>query len=75
MKKTIYIKLLNEGSIAYRPVNAIAYKENIYEIVSHEIYDPEDEEWEFLPGTLVIVEERNLNGLNVLIAIANVQSD
>jgi hypothetical protein len=72
MKKTIYIQLLNEGSIAYRPVSACAIKKNIYKVDGSECYNPEDEEWEFLPGTYVLVEEQNLSGEKVLVAIKNI---
>ncbi|WP_205529559.1 hypothetical protein [Taibaiella koreensis] len=69
MKKNIYIQLLEEGTKVYRPVQAIEIENNIYEVQGFEIYDPEDETWEFLPGTYVLVEEQNLDGVNVLVAI------
>ena len=65
----VYVKLLNEGSVAYRPVSAYIIKKNIYKIDGSECYNPEDEEWEFLPNTCVLVEEKNLSGENVLVAI------
>ncbi|WP_257667144.1 hypothetical protein [Parapedobacter tibetensis] len=69
MKKTIYIQLLGEGTIVYRPVPAIEIGENIFQLKGEEIYDPDDEEWEFLPGTKVRVEQKELEGENVLVAI------
>ena len=33
------------------------------------MYDPDDEKWEFCPGTKVIVEEKVLENESVLIAI------
>ncbi len=69
MKKNIYIQLLNEGTEVYRPVPAIKIKNNIYKLQGFDIYNPEDEIWEFSPGTYVQVEKRNLDGENVLIAI------
>ena len=69
MKKIIYVQLLNEGSVAYRPVSANEITENIYKIDGSECYNPEDEEWEFLPGTCVLVEKQNLSGGAVLVAI------
>ena len=69
MEKIIYIQLLNEGSVAYRPVPAIQIENNIYKVQGFEIYDSEDEEWEFLPGTRVFVEEQIRVGENVLVAI------
>lgn len=69
VKKIIYIQLLNEGSVVYRPVSAYEIQESIYKIDGSECYDPEDEEWEFLPGTYVLVKEQILEGENVLVAI------
>ena len=64
----IYVKLLNEGSIVYRPVPAKRVTENIYELEGYDIYDPEDEKWEFCPGTKVIVEQKVLEKESVLVA-------
>lgn len=69
MKKIIYVQLLNEGSVAYRPVSAYLIERSIYKIDGSECYNPEDEEWEFLPGMYVLVEEKKLNGENVLVAV------
>ena len=69
MDKIIYIQLLGEGSIAYRPVPAREIKNNIYKVGGVEIYDPEDELWEFPPGTYVLVEKQNRGGQNLLVAI------
>jgi len=69
MERIIYIQLLGEGTLVYRPVPAIEVGENIYQLKGEEIFDPEDEEWEFLPGTKVSVEQRELEGEKVLVAI------
>ena len=60
----IYIQLLNEGTDCYRPVRAVKLGniENAYKILEDNIYDREDEEWEFEPGTNVYVEEKTLFG-------------
>ncbi len=68
MKKTIYIQLLGEGTIVYRPVPAIEMGDDIYQVEGEEIYDPDDEEWEFLPGTEVRVEQKEFEGKKVLVA-------
>ena len=70
-KKIICVQLLNEGSVAYRPVSAYLIEKNIYKIDGSECYNPEDEEWEFLPGMYVLVEEKKLSGENVLVAVKN----
>ncbi len=69
MERTIYIKLLEEGTKVYRPVPAIEVKKNVYEIKGDNIYDPEDEIWEFKPGVHVVAEERELDGELVLVAV------
>jgi len=69
MERIIYIQLLDEGTKVYRPVPSCEIENNIYEVGGFEIYDPEDEVWEFLPGTYVLVEEQSLDEENVLVAI------
>ena len=69
MERIIYIQLLNEGSTAYRPVPAVEIESNIYKVLGSEMYDPADEEWEFLPGSYVLVEEQIKGNKNVLVAI------
>lgn len=70
MEKTIYIKLLGEGTVAYRPVRAIKVDKNIYLLKGEEIFDPDDEEWEFYPGTKVKVDRKILEGKKVLVAMS-----
>ncbi|HEY4196658.1 MAG TPA: hypothetical protein VGM63_14040 [Mucilaginibacter sp.] len=69
MVKTIYIKLLDEGVDVYRPVPAVEIEDNTFEIMGHDIYDPENEVWEFSPGTFVAVEKHNLNKEMALVAV------
>jgi len=72
MKETIYINLLEEGTTVYRPVEAIKLDDNIYQILGEDIYCPEDETWEFLPGEIVKAEYRKLSDGLFLVAIKNV---
>ena len=69
MDKKIYVQLLNEGTKVYRPIQAFEIETNVYKIVDNQIYDSDDEHWEFTPGTVVVVEEQNLEGEDVLIAV------
>ncbi len=69
MEQNIYIKLLREGTVVYRPVPAIKIKGDLYKIKGEKIYDPGDEEWEFSPGTIVFVQRKELEGGKVLVAI------
>jgi len=68
MEKKIYVQLINEVTKVYRPVPAFEIETNVYKLGGHQIYDSDDELWEFTPGTVVIVEERNLEGETVLVA-------
>lgn len=70
--KTIYVQLLNEGSEVYRPVLSKKINDFLYELLDNN-YDPEDEEWEFLPRTIVVVEEKILSGEKELVAIKEYQ--
>ncbi len=69
MEKEIYIQLLGEGTIVYRPVTAIEITKDIYQLKGRDIYNPEDETWEFLPDAYVKVEKRILSGELVLVAV------
>jgi hypothetical protein len=69
----VYIKLLDEGTIVYRPVPAFRIDSNIYQINGNEFYNPDDENWEFIPGTIVNVEPKILSGTStspVLVGIS-----
>jgi hypothetical protein len=72
MKSTVYVRLLGEGVLVYRPVPALFIASDIYVLGGNDIYDPEDEAWEFIPGASVVVEEMVLEGDKVLVAIAGV---
>lgn len=69
MEQIIYIQLLGEGTMAYRPVKAIKVAQNLFKILESNEYDSEDEIWEFIPGSNVIVEEKILSEKSVLVAI------
>ncbi len=71
MKNTVYVRLLGEGVQVYRPVPASKVASDVYILGGADIYDPEDEEWEFLPGTRVVTQERVFDGEAVLVAIAS----
>ena len=54
----IYVALLDEGSPVWRPAPAMKVDGNTYVILRPASYDPDDEKWEFPPGSVVIVEDR-----------------
>jgi len=72
--EVIYVPLLNEGTFVFRPAGGLRLGKNIYRILASEEYDPEDEEWEFPPETIVRCETEFRNGEKLLIAKAKAVS-
>jgi hypothetical protein len=66
--EVVYVKLLAEGTDVYRPAEAIKIKDGIYKINIPANYDQDDEEWEFIPGSLVECELMQLGGKFVMVA-------
>jgi hypothetical protein len=56
--RTVYIYLLNEGTDVWRPAEARWLHDDVYELLHIDAYDPEDEEWQFAPGSIVRCENR-----------------
>ena len=78
---TVYVRLLGEGTEVFRPVPALIFPDSQSVLQGQEIFDPEDENWEFLPGSIVRVpgsivqvEERVLSGERVLVAVRKASS-
>jgi hypothetical protein len=66
--RTVYIPLLSEGTLVVRPTQAIGLGGNVYQVLPTSDYDPNDEEWEFPPGTSVECELETWSGQDVLVA-------
>lgn len=49
----VYVPLLDEGTPTLRGTQAVPLGDNLYRILATPDYDPEDETWEFLPGSVV----------------------
>lgn len=65
---TIYVSLLNEGVVVWRPVEATKLAAETYRIEGEV---PEGEEWEFAPGYIVNCGWKDTgDGKSVLIAVA-----
>ena len=66
--QTVYVPLLNEGTSVVRPTQGVKLGENLYRVLPTVDYDPNDEEWEFSPGSVVecVVETRG--GKEILVA-------
>ena len=67
---TIYVRLLNEGTDVWRPVEARLLNESdhIYEITPLLDYHSLDEEWQFLPGSRVKCGYETHDGEEILVA-------
>ena len=50
---TIYIPLLEEGKPTLRGTQGVILGEGCYKVLPTPSYDPEDEIWEFPPGSVV----------------------
>ena len=69
--ETIYVALIDEGTDAWRPVQALRRGEDAFLIVSMND-DPETESWEFSSGSLVRCEMRQLSVGECLVAVERV---
>jgi hypothetical protein len=72
---TIYIQLLDEGSIAYRPVPATKFSARTYLIAGQDSYEDLEERWEFEPGERVVCEWKKLSGGPALVAVSKFPND
>lgn len=57
----IFVRLLNEGKDVWRPTMGRPAGAWTYEVLPTSDYDAESEEWEFVPGTLVLCRWHNFN--------------
>ena len=70
-KVTVYVRLLDEGTEVSRPTEALTLDEGVYQLLPTHDYDPEDERWEFPPGSKVRVEIRTGDAGDYLLAKEN----
>lgn len=73
-KRTIFIPLLNEGTTVFRPTVGMHLRGNVFEVLPTDGYDPEDEEWEFPPGTVVFCEKEVRDGEELYVARGRAES-
>jgi len=64
----VFVRLLGEGTDVWRPVTARELGGDRFLLLEPDDYDPEDEEWEFLPNRIVICQHESRDGRQVLIA-------
>jgi hypothetical protein len=65
---TIYVPLLNEGTSVVRPTQGVKLGGDLYRILPTPEYDPNDEDWEFPPGSVVECVLETRSGQEVLVA-------
>ncbi len=75
MTEEIYVALLDEGTDVWRPVPAWRVDDSTYIVLRPGWYDPEDERWEFPPGTTVICEPKTITDGTILAAVRAKQID
>jgi len=65
----VYVVLLDEGTDTIRETQAVDLGDGSVKLLPTPWYDPEDEIWEFLPGSIVKVKmARDPQGNQILIA-------
>jgi len=65
---TIYIRLLGEGTDVFRPTQAEELTAGRFKLLPTPDYDPDDERWEFIPGSIVRGVNRTMEGKAVMVA-------
>jgi hypothetical protein len=65
---TVYVYLMGEGTDVWRPVNAEQVGASQYRLDPTAVV-PDDEAWEFPPGTLVECERKRLSDGEQLVAV------
>ncbi|MBB5316090.1 hypothetical protein [Tunturibacter empetritectus] len=68
--KTVYVKLFEEAVDVIRPTSAVSLGQGKYQLLPPDNYDPEDEHWEFVPGSIVEVVRTTIDGKLILLAIS-----
>jgi len=71
-KSIIYIYLLDEGVDVWRPTEGEEIADMIFKVLPTQNYDPEDEHWEYPPGTLVHCSYKTLDDGEALVAVEKV---
>lgn len=65
----VYVRLLNEGTEVSRPTRALDLGNGLFRILATPDYSPDDETWEFPPGSIVKCERRRDSSGEYLIAV------
>jgi hypothetical protein len=65
----IFVYLLEEGTDVWRPTEAVPIGDGLFKILPTPEYDPEDEVWEFPPGSIVRCETRQDDSGQYIVAV------
>jgi hypothetical protein len=67
---TVYVRLLDEGTEVCRPTQALDIGNGMFKVLPTPEYDPEHEQWEFPPGSIVRCEKRKDSSGEYFLAVA-----
>jgi hypothetical protein len=63
----IHVRLLDEGTDCSRPTQGVVLGNGLFKLLPTDNYDPNDEHWEFVPGSIVRAKEvHNVDGAYLL---------
>jgi len=65
----IHVRLLDEGTECSRPTRGVSIGNGLFKLLPTENYNPDDEHWEFIPGSIVRVKEVRVNDGVYLLAV------
>ena len=66
--RAVYVELLDEGTTVLRPTQGEILGGDHYGLLPTPDYDPDDEHWEFLPGSIVRCNKEVRDGEELLVA-------
>ena len=64
----IYVPLLDEGTDVFRPALGVFVSPDVIRVLAPDGYDPDDEHWEFPPGSEVRCVAVLRSGRQILVA-------
>lgn len=71
-QKIVFVSVHHDGTLVHRPVPALFKEKDIYVLEGEHLYDPDQENWQFTPGTYVYVDLVHLDSGDYWIARSEV---
>jgi hypothetical protein len=65
----ICVRLLDEGTEVARPTEAVCLPGDLFKLLPVPGYDPNDERWEFQPGSIVAAQLQTWSSGQILLAV------